>query len=306
LSTAVTLVDEIITVASSEAASVSTLLRKCLVLAHTLRNDRLKTWAESELNGYQGEDESSFPDYRKTPAYAKGIFIGAGGAYFKDQPIPAEALRKQHRHWAETVLLGQPIAAYERAESHSSMIFPWPAGLTALYARTFFQGRYSLNRAWQEVPGSVIVGLIDTIKTRVLGFALELKDELGEVQDDPAELDRDTVDKTVINYIFGGTNVIASRDFVQVDNVEITQGDWSALSEALTHKLGVTPNAVTELKASLDDDAKEAPTPGLGTRTTNWLKAFGKKAGDAALNVGIEVAKQEATKWIHGYLGLPK
>jgi hypothetical protein len=34
-----------------------------------------------------------------------------------------------------------------------------------------------------EVPGSVVVGLIDTIKTRVLRFSLELKDELGEVHD---------------------------------------------------------------------------------------------------------------------------
>ena len=154
---------------------MSTILRKCLVLAHTLHNDRLKTWAESELNGYHDE----VPDYRKTPAQAKGLFLGPAGAYINDQPIPAQALKKEHRHWAEEVWLRQPIAAYESAKPDSRMAFAWPAGLTALYERTFFQKRYALNRAWQEVPGSVAVGLIDTIKTRILRFALELKSELG-------------------------------------------------------------------------------------------------------------------------------
>jgi hypothetical protein len=43
---AMKLVDEIIELSSSESGSVATLLRKCLVLAHTIKNDRLKTWAE--------------------------------------------------------------------------------------------------------------------------------------------------------------------------------------------------------------------------------------------------------------------
>jgi hypothetical protein len=95
------------------------------------------------------------------------------------------------------------------------MVFAWPAGLTAFYERAFFQRSYALNRAWQEVPGSVAVGLIDTIKTRVLRLALELKDELGGVHDDDdlTELPKEKVDQTVINIIYGGTNVIASQNF---------------------------------------------------------------------------------------------
>jgi hypothetical protein len=62
--------------------------------------------------------------------------------------------------------------------------------------------------------------------------------------------------------------------------------------------------AVTELKASLAADAKETPPPGLGTRTANWLMQLGKKSGKIAVNVAVEVAKKEATKWVLGYLGL--
>ena len=55
----------------------------------------------------------------------------------------------------------------------------------------------------------------------------------------------------------------------------------------------------------LDLDVKEtAGRPGLGKRTRNWLKAIGGKMGQAGLAIGVEVVKQEATKWIFKYHGL--
>ena len=71
---------------------------------------------------------------------AKGLFIGSAGAYLNDQPIPAGALKEEHRHWAEVALLAQPIAAYESAKADSHMVFAWPAELTVLYGRTFSRG----------------------------------------------------------------------------------------------------------------------------------------------------------------------
>jgi hypothetical protein len=136
-----------------------------------------------------------------------------------------------------------------------------------------------LNRAWQEIPVSVFVGLIDTIRTRVLRFALELKDELGLVSEDLKELPKEKVDQSVITYIFGGTNVFASKDFTQIESIEIGKGDWSSLAEALTKRLGVQTSALSELKAALDDDSKDEATSGLGQRTVGWLKQIGSKAG---------------------------
>jgi hypothetical protein len=81
--------------------------------------------------------------------------------------------------------------------------------------------------AWQEVPGSVFIGLIDTIRTRVLRLALELKDDLGEVHDQIKDLPKEQVDRSVINNIYGGTNIIASSHFTQIGRIEIVQGDWA-------------------------------------------------------------------------------
>ena len=68
--------------------------------------------------------------------------------------------------------------------------------------------------------------------------------------------------------------------------------------------LGVNSSGISELKSALDYDSSAMTKPGLGHRTTAWLKELGRKSGNLALGVGVEVAKKEATKWILGYLGL--
>jgi hypothetical protein len=60
---------------------------------------------------------------------------------------------------------------------------------------------FTLIRAWQEIGISVFPSVIDTIRNRVLRFALDLRDELGLVSDDPAALPQEKVDQYVNNYI---------------------------------------------------------------------------------------------------------
>ncbi len=55
------LLDEIIAHAVDSKEPVSVLLRKYLVLAYQLKNDRLKAWIEKELDGYQPADD--IPEY---------------------------------------------------------------------------------------------------------------------------------------------------------------------------------------------------------------------------------------------------
>lgn len=212
-------------------------------------------------------------------------------------------MNAEHRHFAEHVTLRQPIAAYEGCNKGSRFVVPWPPNITGLYERAFFGGRYALNRAWQEVPSSVMTALVDTIKTKVLRLALELKTELGTVGDNVEELPKERVDQQIVTVIYGGYNVIASRHFNQVNTVEIQAGDWNALAQALAG-MGVRDDAVVELRTALANDKQEASTPTLGKRTLQWLSEIGKKTGTVALAVGIEVVKKQATELILKYLGI--
>ena len=192
------LLDEIIDYAVGNEQPVSVLLRKCLILAYQLKNDRLKIWIEKELDGYNADDE--LPEYRHAGAPAKGTLFGPFNGVINEQPLAPLMLNEHHRHFARTVKLTQPIAAYDRERGEGEKyIVEWPADLVLLYQSKFIQDYY-LNRAWQEIPSTVIVSLVDTIRNRVLRFSLELKDELGLVSDNPEALPQEKVDQYVSNY----------------------------------------------------------------------------------------------------------
>ena len=62
------------------------------------------------------------------------------------EPIPPGGLQKEHRRFATTTILFQPIAVYEDFDADSTFAIEWPADLTVMYQSSFFQG-YVLNRA---------------------------------------------------------------------------------------------------------------------------------------------------------------
>ena len=68
------LVDEIVEMAADGKRSIADALRKCLILGFELKNDRLKEWAEKELNGYDRDDV--VPQYRCVALNSKGNFTG--------------------------------------------------------------------------------------------------------------------------------------------------------------------------------------------------------------------------------------
>jgi hypothetical protein len=216
-------VDEIVDLAASEKGSVATLLRKCLVLADTLRNNQLKAWAENELLGYE-RNHADLPEYRKVPAIAKGLFIAPRGGAINEQPIPS--------------------------------------------------------------------------------VMLELRNDLGAVSDDVTRLSMSAIDRNVVVNIFGDSNVIASKDFAQVNRIEIERADWASLAEAL-RTLGVPSSEISELKSAVDDDAKSAKVaPVSEGRTSKWLKRFATDAGKWELKTGVEVGKKIVTKWLEEYFGI--
>ncbi|MFZ0636669.1 MAG: hypothetical protein WA755_09165 [Candidatus Acidiferrales bacterium] len=141
------LLDAIINTATDGDQHLSVLLRKCLVLAHELKNERLKAWANQELNGYRAVD--SVPEYRIVHADAKGTFMGPFGSEARNWPIPPVGLENEDKPFADRVCLRQAVSAYENATAHpeGSISFPWPANMVVYYQRRFFKGHFALISA---------------------------------------------------------------------------------------------------------------------------------------------------------------
>lgn len=135
------LLKEIIDGAVDEDVRLQTLLRKCLILATKLKNERLRVWAVSELNGY--EDKRELPPYRSLDVQSKGFMLGPFQAQIDDQPLAAGVMKPEHREYATKAFMMEPIASYETMasdKSDGSFRSYWPGDLVAMYQSKFAQG----------------------------------------------------------------------------------------------------------------------------------------------------------------------
>lgn len=171
-----TLVDEIIELTSSDKEPIGNALRKCLILESQYPNEAFRAWLDKEMDGYDDESED-LPSYRSFRAISYGHFIGIAGRSLSDQPLSLHILDKDDYERMKLCSLTQPASAYEgRGDRSSDAQFPWNPALTVKYQNRFFKDSdLVLNRAWQVIPGSVIVGLLESVRNRILRFALDMR-----------------------------------------------------------------------------------------------------------------------------------
>lgn len=303
------LLDDIIGLAVDNKQPITTLLRKCIVLAHQLKNDRLRMWANEELNGYDSIEK--LPEYRTLAAAATGLFVGPGWARF-EQGIPSVALEKQHRKFAEMVYIAQPIGTLEDTLSSgkdSQLSFPWDANLVAYY-REKLQSGWQLFSAHQIVPKSTIAGIIDTVRTRVLNMALEIQSEVGEKDDDLKKItpeESKKVDQTIVNNIYGGNVYVSTGQSsmtattVQQQQQNIVAGDWEHLERVLKDA-GITGPELKELSAAVRSDGNQKLQE--NGSVMKWIKATAPKVLAGGVKMGAEIGKAVLSEMLMQYYGL--
>lgn len=280
---------------------ISSILRKCLVLSYLLKNSDLKSWVMNELNGYDAGDPD-IPQYRRTYAPAKGFFIGQFGETINEQPIPSAALDEKHRRYAESISLRQPIIAYEDVKASDERIVPWPANMVVFYQNKFFDGDMVLNRAWQSIPGSVLAGVVDTVRTKLLAFVLELQAQLGDGKTSIENVPSSAVQTLFQFIVVGGNNVFGTVENFTAQNVQT--GDVASLRGMLT-ALGVSSQELDKLENDINDDHNKAIiAKKLGSKTLEWIERNAKSAAKGALGIGKEVATSVMTEAIKRYIGL--
>ncbi len=297
------LIDQIVEGATGNTEPLSNLLRKCLVLASVLKNEKLKAWAHNELIGY--DDPNSLPPYRTLSIIAQGFFLGSFGRQINDQPLTPGVLKEEHRNWARIANLTQPIVSYEGYDKKEGRVqIPWPASLVARYQTKFFPGQdLVLNRAWQEIPPSAVAAVLDSVRNRILSLALELKEQLGTVDDKAEKLQLANVDSSVVYHIYGGNNVIAATaaTIQQAGQDLIATGDAAALIKAL-HNLGVAQEDAHEIIRSLTEDGSQR-SPSLGQKTIRVIKAAASKIASTGTNISVSAATSIITQLVLQYLG---
>lgn len=297
------LLDDIIDMASDNKEPVGSLLRKCLILERQLRNDKLRAWVDQELDGYDRDREADFPSYRVFNCVNKGEFHGMT-VKAAAQPFSLSVLSPKHREMMEKVHLHQPAAAYEARPDHSDdAALPWPQELANHYSQKIYRnGEPALMRAWQEIPGSILVGLLEQVRTRVLRFALDLKDSLPAEAETAGSVSAAEIDRSVVNIFYGGNNLIATNaaHVSQVVQQSVTQNDLPSLIQAM-QQLGVSKDGLSALEKTI----AQGPPEAKAEKAKEWASDIAKYIGKEGIKVGVEVAKKTALQWLSQYLGLP-
>ena len=178
---------------------------------------------------------------------------------------------------------------------------PWRPDLIALNQEKFY-ANWVLSSAWQEIPLGLFPSIIDTVKSRVLRFALEIREALAAVDDEPGKLLAAKIEAAVNTFIIGGNNVINSQvaQLSQQGNTTIVQGDFGALAKAL-EALGIAESDIADLKRATDEDAAKLES-GLGKRPAHGLANLlmvgaGWTVGTAA---GVEIVTPLILKYLGG------
>ena len=154
------LLDELIELASNDKEPHRPgRFRKCLILESQFPNEALKlrlteSWTDTAKTTKCQRTEP----FRQDPM---SMFTGVA-SNICSQPLNIGVMKPNNGKVIEELRLFQPASSYEgRPDKTSDASIPWPVHLTTKYPEQFIT-THTLLRAWQSLPGSVIIALLET------------------------------------------------------------------------------------------------------------------------------------------------
>ncbi len=192
---------------------LSTLLRKCKVLAARLNNAEFNKWVEYELNGYPSVEE--LPEYRILRVNSKGHFSGPFNSGLRNADIPLFCIPEKYREFIEHSYLVDPIASIENLIKHKDSRNPqepWSPDLVAIVSKDIYHNM-SCMQAWKVIPKQAIIAVAETVRNRVLNFVLEIEAEAPESGEAPLKsspIPQEKIHQIFNTYITGDVQNIAT------------------------------------------------------------------------------------------------
>jgi AbiTii len=303
------LLREIQDAATNDTGDLTTVLRKCRILATRLKHNGLKNWTQNELDGYLLE--KNLPDYRVRQCHSFGNFFGTFGRQLQNAPIPLTSIPEEFRKILTQIRFQQGVAGLQdmvKRADKDTLQNRWPADAYKLFGHSIYDDMV-LMEAWNIIPVSFLVNILDTVRNRILNFALEIEEQIPEAANLSAI--SSSVPSSKIRQIFNttiygsvGNMATAGQNFSQLTVVTISQDDFEELSKFLKD-LGFDNDDVSDLKAAIKADGKPKEN-GFGKRVAEWFGKAVAKSAQGMLKIGTDIASKIISEAISQYYGLPK
>ncbi len=304
-----TLIEEIQREAVDSKSDLGALLRKCKLFAARLGSSPLEDWLLWESSGYS--DDDNVPNYRIFPVELKGHFAGPFGSGMKNAPIPIMCLPEKARDSYKNFRCRQSIVSIEETlkqakEKGYGRLHLSTGDLAVLLGGDVYSGQNCIQ-AWAEVGGGSLIEILNTVRNRILDFALAVWKEdptAGEGNDSASRnIEPSRVTQIFNTTVYGGAaNLVGSATNSPV-SFTVSQNDFDSLEKALRDN-GVQDNDVEELRKAVATDERPQKAGGFGPQVSSWIANMTKKAADGSWTIGLQVAGNLLYQAISKYYGL--
>lgn len=297
--------------ATSNTTSLSEILRLCMRLGKQLGNEELVSWARMEASGYTKAED--LPDYRKLPSESQGDFYGSYGRGIKNAHIPDSVIEQGHRDSLCNVYMFEPVTELENLAISSGgkdniLKIPWSGDVIAYYQKKeIYSGGMVLATAWRVMTKQKLTGVLETIRTRVLDFILEIEEELGlqgESEDQNPEIvhpQPQKIEQIFINTIHGGNVAVGNNRDISQQVINIKQGNIDSLKSYLK-ELGLEEKDTHELEQAIKEDGVQTKEP--GPAVSRWLVKVAILGVKGGLSVASNVAGSLVANAIMKFYGI--
>lgn len=299
----VKLLDEIVDLLSNEKGSLTDALLKTKVVLHKIGHKELVEWVNDELNGYaQGRE---VPTYRVIPARVVGNLQNAAFIYER-HTLPISHLSEKERKHFSTNEMRESIRVLEEfaAKPDGHLIHPIAPELYSKLGEAL--DNVWVQKAWVQMEPTQIMNTLIEVRSRLLDFALNLQDKLGDTENDTdAKQVAQTFDaRAMFQHTVIGDNatfVLGDHNATTIKN-SVKKGDFGSLSAAL-RGYGVSNEDIDSLEASIDQDngAVDVEKKSFGPAVRGWMSEMMGKAVNAAWNIELSIAGGLLTNALQAY-----
>lgn len=296
---------EIIREATTKDGDVPRMLRLCLLLGKRLGHAPLTTWVQHELDGYPLA--AALPSYREFRCQNRGLFENFRYRVTLDIPLSflPKDLAKNYQFAEIRDGVGELAHLLMAGKDKGALQIPWIPEVALFYLKDMAEGGYCV-KAWSEISASELAGALDQIKSRVLGFALDIELEAPTAGDivgtDHLLLKEGKLKQIFNNNITGTVQNLAngSRDFTQSAATGIQAGDLPGLL-ALLRDQGLPEREL----ASLNDAIEADKTDGMGATVKKWMGDLASRAATGAVAIGLDKVTAVVMPALTGYFSIP-
>lgn len=285
---------------TDSSTNLADILRKTKIVASLLKNSALKEWVNRELNGYYNIDELEIPEYRKAVGQNYGDFSGPFGSGLKNATIPIMILPDFIKIYASMLLFKQSVSELQSlAQSNSSSFLEkWPPEFIVYIQHNveMFEDMVLID-ARKIITKPQVYGILDTIRTRLLDFILELEESFPELignESDLSKIPESAVTNHFHTIISGNKNIVNTGSTISQNiNELVIENDFKSLKSTLSN-FGISKIELEQLESSINEDGKLKQNKKFGNKVASWVGKITEKA----VSGSIEIASKEGTSAI--------